>query len=102
MPDLLPLPEFTCGVCGETFGTNCSPEDIACPECEAILCPSCQTWFGGLEGAVSAAPVHVFTRDQLVDALTRITLNPVHFACGERGVIVAEWMADAILAALDG
>jgi transcriptional regulator with XRE-family HTH domain len=44
--DLPPLPEYTCGQCGETFGTNCDPDDIECTYCEAKRCPHCQTWFG--------------------------------------------------------
>jgi DNA-directed RNA polymerase subunit RPC12/RpoP len=39
--------EFTCGACGETFGTNCVDEDIMCPECDAQRCPHCGKWFGG-------------------------------------------------------
>jgi hypothetical protein len=45
--ELPPLPQYTCGQCGETFGTNCYPHDIACAYCGAILCPHCGEWFGG-------------------------------------------------------
>jgi DNA-binding MarR family transcriptional regulator len=48
------------------------------------------------------SPPRTVTRDQLADALSRITLKPVRFTEGEPGVIVADWMADAILEALDG
>ena len=41
-----PLPEYTCGASGETFGTNCGPDDIACPECESRLCEHCGRWSG--------------------------------------------------------
>jgi hypothetical protein len=47
--DLPPLPEFTCGVCGETFGTNFDIEEIECP-CGARRCPHCEQWFGGDDG----------------------------------------------------
>lgn len=59
-----PLPEYTCGNCGGTFGTNCTLDDIACTECRAHRCPRCAGWFGGdadvpepvtPEGAVDAA-----------------------------------------------
>jgi hypothetical protein len=43
---LPPLPKFTCGLCGFTFGTNFRTEEIECPECEARRCPHCETWFG--------------------------------------------------------
>jgi hypothetical protein len=49
-PALKPLPEYTCGVCRETFGTNFSVQDIDCGNCEARRCPYCTTWFGGEEG----------------------------------------------------
>jgi hypothetical protein len=48
-PGLPPLPGYTCGQCGETFGTNCDEDDIRCPECGARRCPHCETWFGGEE-----------------------------------------------------
>lgn len=35
---------FTCTACGAKFGTNCAPGDIACPDCEARLCPQCGHW----------------------------------------------------------
>jgi hypothetical protein len=38
--------EFTCGLCGEVFGTNCDLADIACTECDARRCPDCGSWFG--------------------------------------------------------
>ena len=40
------LPQYTCGVCGETFGTNYHTEEIECP-CGARRCPHCEKWFGG-------------------------------------------------------
>ena len=42
--------DYTCGKCGETFGTNCDEDDITCPECEAQRCPHCGKWFGGWQG----------------------------------------------------
>lgn len=52
---------------------------------------------------MSAGPaqVHTFTRDGLAGALSRITLKPVRFEDGKPGVVVAEWMADALIEALD-
>jgi hypothetical protein len=47
---LPPLPQYTCGQCGETFGTNFRIEEIECPECEARRCPHCETWFGEWQG----------------------------------------------------
>jgi DNA-directed RNA polymerase subunit RPC12/RpoP len=47
---LPPLPQYTCGQCGETFGTNFRTEEIECPECEARRCPHCETWFGEWQG----------------------------------------------------
>jgi hypothetical protein len=44
---------------------------------------------------------HTFTRDQLADALSRITLHAVHLAGAGSGVIVADWMADALIEALN-
>ena len=41
------LPEYTCGQCGETFGTNFLPDEIECAYCEARRCPHCELWFGG-------------------------------------------------------
>jgi hypothetical protein len=41
------LPEYTCGMCGETFGTNFLPDEIECAYCEARRCPHCELWFGG-------------------------------------------------------
>lgn len=46
--DLPPVPEYTCGSCDETFGTNCDEDDIQCPECGATRCPHCEQWFGGI------------------------------------------------------
>jgi hypothetical protein len=43
---LPPLPQYTCGQCGMTFGTNFDEDKIECPECEARRCPHCKTWFG--------------------------------------------------------
>jgi hypothetical protein len=43
---LPPLPQYTCGSCGETFGSNCDQDDITCPYCEARRCPHCKRWFG--------------------------------------------------------
>ena len=37
---------FTCGACGETFGTNCAEDDIECAVCGAKRCPHCHRWFG--------------------------------------------------------
>lgn len=36
--------EYTCGECGEEFGSNCSPGDVSCTNCEARLCSSCGHW----------------------------------------------------------
>lgn len=47
MTDLIPLPSYTCGICGCEFGSNCAPGDIRCVECNAICCPHCERWFGG-------------------------------------------------------
>jgi hypothetical protein len=41
------LPEFTCGACRETFGTNFLEEEIECAVCGARRCPNCEHWFGG-------------------------------------------------------
>jgi hypothetical protein len=38
--------DFTCGECGETFGTNCTEADIQCANCDARRCPHCHEWFG--------------------------------------------------------
>lgn len=38
--------DFTCGECGETFGTNCADNDIQCAVCDAKRCPHCKKWFG--------------------------------------------------------
>lgn len=43
---LPPLPEYACGQCGTTFGTNVAEDRIECPECDARRCPHCETWFG--------------------------------------------------------
>jgi hypothetical protein len=53
--------EYTCGLCAEEFGSNCSPGDIQCTndDCEARLCPCCGAWFtedGEMSAAVAAAP----------------------------------------------
>ena len=48
------------------------------------------------------SPPRTVTHDQLADALSRITLHPVHFADHGNRIIVAEWMADALIEALDG
>ena len=42
------MKDYTCGLCGEEFSSNCSPGDIQCTECEARLCPCCGTWFSEL------------------------------------------------------
>lgn len=39
--------DVTCGACGEEFTTNCSTDDLECPECDAKRCPHCGGWFGG-------------------------------------------------------
>lgn len=44
---LPPLPQFTCGQCGETFGTNFAEDEIECAYCDARRCPHCHEWFGG-------------------------------------------------------
>ena len=41
------LPEYTCGQCGETFGTNFVEDEIECAYCDARRCPHCAEWFGG-------------------------------------------------------
>lgn len=37
--------DYTCGLCEEEFGSNLSPGDIRCTNCEARLCPCCGAWF---------------------------------------------------------
>ena len=39
--------DFTCGICGETFGTNFREEEVECAVCGARRCPHCHEWFGG-------------------------------------------------------
>lgn len=39
--------DFKCGACGAEFGSNCSPGDISCTECDARLCSRCGNWEGG-------------------------------------------------------
>ena len=46
------IKDYTCGLCGEEFGSNCDPGDIQCTDCDARLCPCCGAWFS--ESAVSA------------------------------------------------
>jgi DNA-directed RNA polymerase subunit RPC12/RpoP len=41
------MQEYTCGACGETFGTNFAEHEIECAYCDARRCPCCQSWFGG-------------------------------------------------------
>jgi hypothetical protein len=41
------LPQYTCGQCGETFGTNFTEDEIECAYCSARRCPHCHEWFGG-------------------------------------------------------
>ena len=45
--------------------------------------------------------VYSFTRDQLIDALTRLEAYPAPRSDGKRSFIVAESMADAIIGALE-
>lgn len=45
-PSWLRHRQFTCGRCGETWGTNCQAGTITCPECEARLCSGCGRWEG--------------------------------------------------------
>lgn len=42
------LPEYRCGQCGETFGTNFAEDEIECAYCDARRCPCCEHWFGGM------------------------------------------------------
>jgi hypothetical protein len=37
--------DYVCGLCGEEFGSNCSPGSIECTYCDARLCPCCGAWF---------------------------------------------------------
>lgn len=41
------LPEYRCGQCGQTFGTNLAEDKVECAYCEARRCPHCEMWFGG-------------------------------------------------------
>jgi hypothetical protein len=45
--DRVGIRDYTCGICGEQFGSNCAPGDIQCTndDCEARLCPCCEAWF---------------------------------------------------------
>ena len=53
-------------------------------------------------GAAGARPkVYRFTRDQLIDALTRLEAYPATSGDGKRTFIVAGSMADAIIGALE-
>jgi len=47
--------EYTCGICGEEFGSNCKPGNVQCVNdpCEARLCPCCGAWFTG-HGEIAA------------------------------------------------
>ena len=94
---LSPLPQYTCGLCSETWGTNCTPGDISCPECEANLCPCCGIWFDR-DGNVSQPARRVVTRDQLAAALARCEV-PARFY-GRDGASDAVALADAIMEAL--
>jgi hypothetical protein len=76
MPDsapLPPLPEYTCGGCGLEFGSNCTLDDITCPDCDAKWCPGCGVWFGGDAGEPEDQGVMVGREDLelAVNALAR-------------------------------
>jgi hypothetical protein len=52
--------------------------------------------------ALSEPGAQIVTRARLADALSRITLKPARFEEGKPGVVVAEWMADALMEVLEG
>jgi hypothetical protein len=49
------IKDYTCGLCGGEFGSNCRPGSIECAYCDARLCPCCGSWFGEL-GDMSQEP----------------------------------------------
>ena len=53
------------------------------------------------QAARTGEPAYIVTRKQLVDALAQIELRPVLLSGRDKGVIVAEDMADAILGQIE-
>jgi DNA-directed RNA polymerase subunit RPC12/RpoP len=41
------IQQYTCGACGETFGSNVAEDEIECAYCDVKRCPCCRSWFGG-------------------------------------------------------
>ena len=82
LPPLPPLPQYTCGACRETFGSNCDPDDIVCPYCEARRCPRCLKWFGaefGEDDASDHIPVSPPDLHRLVSLALAVTEDDAGF-----------------------